>query len=73
MTLDCTKRSLLKMKRYKLARLKANKSLGTRQPEPLTPIGFLSIEDGEDDDVDLGDITSFLEKDVELDPNSCKI
>lgn len=67
MTLDCTRISLLKLKRYKL-----NKQKAKIQEKPETPISFLSIQDGEAEAVDLDDITLFLERDVELDATLIK-
>jgi hypothetical protein len=59
--LKCTRKALLKLiklKRYKKSKYAQVKNLG--------PIDFINIQQEEAEDVDLDDITSFLEKDVEL-------
>lgn len=64
MTLRCTRNALLKLKRYKLSKVK---QLGDEAQKSETPLGFLNIQDDETEAVDLEDITTFLENDVELD------
>ena len=69
MTLDCTKKSQTKLKRYKLAKLSEPHD-SEKIPRLINhpPIGVMSILNIQDDpQVDLEDIVNFLENDVILD------
>jgi hypothetical protein len=67
MTLDCTKKSLLKLARYKLAKLNDKHEQAPVQQEQK-PMDLASIQKDGEENIDLDDITAFLENDVALDP-----